>query len=147
MSKILQCVIGMKEQDKPSEKRTFVNPVGIGFVLVILFAVGITFFHNIKAPQSVMQGNNAIHKELQAIYDKIPTQSGKANFLKQSNNLAKKVDPELVDLDSQIITCDTNVDKIMSQNPSFGSSCVSGDGGTVSSTKGLYMGGQCCGGR
>src|SRR5258708_9484465 len=133
------------QADHLSKKRTFINPVGIGMILVILFAIGISFSHNIKTPQPATQTNNATHKELQAIYDKIPTQSGKADFMKQSYNLTKKVDPELVDLDSQIITCDSNVDGLMSNNPSYGSSCVAGNGGNLSDTKGLYMGGQCCG--
>ena len=85
-----------------------------------------------------------LHAQLQAVYDKIPTLPGKLNFLKQSNNLTKKVDPELVDLDSQIITCGASVDSLLSSSPSYAGSCVGG-AGTLSSTKGLYLGGQCCG--
>ena len=82
--------------------------------------------------------------ENQKIYESIPTQAGKNNFEKQSNNLTRKVDPKLVDLDSQIITCDANVDGLLSSSPSSGGSCVSPIRNTLGSVKGKYLGGQCC---
>ncbi len=80
----------------------------------------------------------------QAAYDKIPTAAGKANFVQQSASLTKPVDPELVDLDSQIISCAPNVDGLLSNNPTTGGSCAAGPT-TLASTTGLFMGGQCCG--
>ncbi len=114
----------------------------IGGVVIILIALVFSLV-KINAPKGQTATTTA-NKDLQAIYDKIPTQSGKNNFLKQSNNLTKKVDPELVDLDSQIITCGANVDGLLSQTPSFAGSCTAG-AGTVPSTKGMFLGGQCCG--
>ncbi len=114
-------------------------------VVLLLLVIGGLFFYQVNTKHLATQQTTSLHKELQAIYDKIPTQSGKSDFLKQSNNLTQKVDAELVDLDSQIITCDANVDGLVSSNPNVGSSCVSGQGAKLSSTKGLYMGGQCCG--
>lgn len=80
----------------------------------------------------------------QAIYNSIPTEAGKANFMKQSKNLTEQVDSELADLDSQIITCDANVDGIASGNGTFSGSCNAANGGTAQSVAGKYMGGQCC---
>ncbi len=78
-----------------------------------------------------------------AIYAKIPTEAGKNNFLTQSGNLMQPVDPELADLDSQIITCGANIDSLVSDAPSYSGSC-SGAGGPLVSTTGLFLGGQCC---
>ncbi|MHB1769879.1 MAG: hypothetical protein ACYCPH_02245 [Minisyncoccota bacterium] len=86
----------------------------------------------------------ALAKELLATKNSIPTESGKNAFLKQSYDLTKKVDPELVNLDSQIITCAPNVDSLLTASPSYGGSCT-GSGGTLASIQGKYMGGQCCG--
>jgi len=82
--------------------------------------------------------------EVAAEYAKIPTASGKALFLVQSENLTKRVEPTLADLDSQIITCSPSVDSLLTMHPSVGGSCVSG-GTNLPSTDGLYLGGQCCG--
>ncbi len=82
--------------------------------------------------------------EITAIYEKIPTASGKALFKVQSENLTKSVDPTLVDLDSQLITCNPNVDNLLAANPSVGGSCVAGET-ALSTTTGMYLGGQCCG--
>lgn len=117
-------------------------------VFVIISLIGFNIFLSrpkMNNPSPEASTSSPLHKQLQATYDKIPTQSGKNDFLKQSNNLTQKVDAELVDLDSQIITCDANVDGLLSTNPTFGSSCVAGNGGTLMNTKGLYLGGQCCG--
>lgn len=90
-------------------------------------------------------GNSNLQKQkLTQIYNKIPTQAGKNVFLRQSSNLTKEVDPELVDLDSQIISCDNNVNGLSSSNSTIGGSCLAG-ATTLSTTKGLYLGGQCCG--
>ena len=85
-----------------------------------------------------------LHQQLLAIENTIPTQAGKTDFEKQSNNLTQKVAPELVDLDSQIITCDPNVDSLLTSKPSSGGSCVATSGNTFSSIQGKYLGGQCC---
>ena len=82
--------------------------------------------------------------EIAAEYAKIPTESGKAAFMTQSNNLTTPVDSTLVDLDSQLITCSPNVDSLLSASPSVGGSCVAG-GTNLASTTGMYLGGQCCG--
>lgn len=107
------------------------------FIVILLFIGGYWYFSSHKNGESALASN-------QTIYDKIPTQAGKNNFLKQSNNLTQAVDPELIDLDSQIITCEANVDSVLSSPPSYGGSCV-GQGGILSSIQGKYMGGQCCG--
>ncbi len=119
---------------KPTKKWLFF--IGILCVSILLIII--------ISPQLKNTGSQQLHDQLQAIYNKIPTQSGKNNFLKQSSNLTKKVDPELVDLDSQIITCGATVDSLLSNAPSFAGSCTAG-AGTVPSTKGMYLGGQCCG--
>ncbi|MBU6501085.1 MAG: hypothetical protein KGJ89_03080 [Patescibacteria group bacterium] len=73
----------------------------------------------------------------------IPTQAGKNDFLKQSQNLTKDVNPELLDLDSQIITCGANLDALASGSQTYEGSCVAA-GGTLPNTTGKYLGGQCC---
>lgn len=89
-------------------------------------------------------GASKANAQLSATYNAIPTASGKAIFLEQSANLTKNVDPVLVDLDSQIITCSPNIDSVLSNTPFAGGSCVAGDS-TLATTTGLYLGGQCCG--
>ena len=84
------------------------------------------------------------HAELLATYNAIPTLSGKALFMEQSANLTKNVDPTITNLDSQIITCDPNVDSLMASAPMAGGSCV-GNETALATTTGLYLGGQCCG--
>ncbi len=120
--------------------------VQILFVLVFIgILVGVSMLLSNKSNFSQNPSvSSSLNKKLQAIYDKIPTLPGKLNYLKQSNNLTKKVDPELVDLDSQIITCGASVDRLLSSSPSYAGSCVGGEG-TLQTTKGLYLGGQCCG--
>lgn len=89
---------------------------------------------------------NPSNSKFLAIKNKIPTESGKTLFTLQSNNLTKEVDPELIDLDSQIISCDSNVDNLSSNNPSIGGSCLGGQ--TVfadKNMKGKFLGGECCG--
>lgn len=78
-------------------------------------------------------------------YQHIPTETGKALFKEQSKNLTQSVDPTLVDLDSQIITCNPNVDTLLSNTPIAGGSCVAKET-LLATTTGLYLGGQCCGG-
>ena len=114
------------------------------FVIFIGILIGANLIITNKQHLSSAIPVSLLHKKLQAIYNKIPTQSGKNNFLKQSNNLTKNVNPELVDLDSQIITCSASVDSLLSASPSYTGSCVGGQG-TLQSAKGLYLGGQCCG--
>src|SRR5581483_2297496 len=82
--------------------------------------------------------------EATAIYNAIPTDSGKAIFMQQSMSLTKNVDPTLADLDSQIISCNPSVDSLMSNAPVAGGSCV-GKETALATTTGLYLGGQCCG--
>ncbi len=79
-----------------------------------------------------------------AIYARIPTEAGKNDFMTQSAGMTKPIDPELADLDSQIITCGASVDSLMSATPSYQGSCVSPSGASLTSTTGLYLGGQCC---
>lgn len=90
--------------------------------------------------------NNAspFHVKLQAIYEKIPTSSGKANFLVQSHHLTQNVDPELIALDNQIITCSPTVDSLLSNHPRTGASCL-GEESILRTTKGMVLSGQCCG--
>ncbi len=112
----------------------------ISVVLALLIIGGALYGSVTKREPEI---SSPLHTELAEAYSRIPTDAGKANFLKQSNNLTKKVDPELVDLDSQIISCAPNVDSLLSLSPTTGGSCAAGPT-KLSSTNGLYMGGQCC---
>ena len=89
------------------------------------------------------QSAAGIGTALAATLDTIPTQAGKTAFLKQSANLTKEVDSELIDLDSQIITCNPDVDALLGSHPVAGGSCVAGPT-ELKSTDGLTLGGQCC---
>lgn len=111
----------------------------IAVVLALLLIGGAWY-----AGSSSNGGTNTAIAANQEIYDSIPTQAGKNNFRRQSDNLTKEVDPKLVELDSQIITCAPGMDNLLSPSPSYDMSCVAG-GGTLASTDGLYLGGQCCG--
>lgn len=113
--------------------------ISIALVLALLLIGGAWY-----AASSPSGGTNAVLAANQAIYDSIPTQAGKNNFRRQSDNLTREVDPKLVELDGQIITCAPGVDSLLSPSPSYDMSCVAG-GGTLASTDGLYLGGQCCG--
>lgn len=107
--------------------------------LVILAGAALAGFFIV----SFASDKSALHQQLLTIENTIPTDAGKHDFLKQSNNLTQKVDPELVDLDSQIISCGPSVDSLLSQTPTYGGSCV-GAGGALGSIRGMYLGGQCC---
>lgn len=114
----------------------FTIPV-IFFVLTVALGFFYSRFQSLEA-------NKEFTSNMQVTLDKIPTEAGKKNFLNQSNNLTTAVDPELIDLDSQIITCGASIDSLLSASPSFEGSCV-GAGGNISNIQGKYLGGQCCG--
>ena len=116
--------------------------------ILIFFSIGLLgllgyFVVSPSALLSLLGSPEALHAELVAIQEKIPTETGRNVFAVQSKNLTQKVDPELVDLDSQIISCDANVDNLMSTG-SIGGSCVGG-GTILPNAKGKFLGGQCCG--
>ena len=90
------------------------------------------------------QSGGSVSGKLAEAYQKIPTEAGKAIFKEQSNNLTQSVDPELADLDSQIITCSPSVDNLLSDTPVAGGSCVAKET-ALATTTGMYLGGQCCG--
>lgn len=116
--------------------------------IVILFILGLTTVlgYLVMFPSTLLflvGSPQALHAELLSIQQKIPTETGRNVFAVQSKNLTQKVDPELVDLDSQIISCDANVDNLISTG-TIGGSCVGGET-TLLNTKGIFLGGQCCG--
>lgn len=116
----------------------------ISAVAVITLGLGVlTISPGILQTMLQKFGGQPSSSELLSIQQSIPTQTGKNLFLVQSKNLTQKVDPELVDLDSQIIACDANVDNLMTTG-SIGGSCVGG-GTTLPTAKGKFLGGQCCG--
>ncbi len=116
---------------KVSSKNIYIG----AFVIVLAIFVAGFYFQSIKA--------HAPYRSAQVLDAEIPTKAGKNSFIKQSANLIKVVDPELVDLDSQIISCGASVDNLLSNTPTYENSCVA-QGGSLSSTKGMYLGGQCC---
>ncbi len=118
------------------EQKNLIPLTIVGIAILVALSVYSTR-NNSSSPTTALQ------RELLAIENTIPTQAGKNNFLKQSNNLTQKVDAELVDLDSQIISCAPNVDGVLSSPPTTGGSCTAGPT-TLKNIDGLYMGGQCC---
>lgn len=102
------------------------------------------FFLNFYEPSVSKPVPQNVDSNLLEIYNSIPTQTGKNIFLIQSKNLANPVDPELVDLDSQIISCGSSVDGLLTSSPTMDGSCT-GPGVNLESIKGKYLGGQCCG--
>ena len=92
----------------------------IGIVTVAIVIAGVFALSRAKPVDA------ALSKELSATYAKIPTAAGKANFMTQSENMTKAVDPTLADLDSQIVTCSPNVDGLMTDSPNTGGSCTAG---------------------
>ncbi len=71
---------------------------------LVLVAGGLGVLVSYTQLASSRNHSQALHDKLVAVENSIPSQAGKTNYLKQSDNLTKSVDPELVDLDSQIIT-------------------------------------------
>jgi hypothetical protein len=120
--------------NSPSKNKKMLPIAILGGSIAVASAIAFFTLHGSQG--SVLQADAAI-------YAKIPTEAGKSNFMAQSGNLMKPIDPELADLDSQIITCGASVDNLVSGNPSYSGSC-SGSGGSLASTTGLYLGGQCC---
>ncbi len=106
--------------------------------VAIVVAGAVIYFSTHGSKEAVLQADAAI-------YARIPTVAGQSNFMTQSGGLTKAVDPELADLDGWIITCGASVDGLMSAIPSYQGSCVSPSGGSLTSTTGLYLSGQCCG--
>ncbi len=91
-------------------------------------------------------GNPNAQDPIRAAYESIPTQAGKALYLAQSNGLSTPVDPELVDLDSQLISCSPSLDSLDGPDPSIGGSCVGpGEALTAAQAADGFLGGQCCG--
>jgi hypothetical protein len=110
---------------------------------ILSVATFAAFFVYSTHNSSTSMSASSLRQQLLAIENSIPTEAGKENFIKQSNNLTRSVDPELVDLDSQIISCAPSVDGLLTQNPTTGGSCVAGPT-ALKSTNGMYLGGQCC---
>ncbi len=123
------------ETNLQSRKKKVLPIAILGGSLALAGAIAFFTLHGSKG--AVLQADAAI-------YAAIPTGAGKGDFMAQSMDMTKPVDPELTNLDSQIITCSPSVDSLMSSAPSYQGSCVSPSGGSVSSTTGLYMSGQCC---
>ena len=109
--------------------------------IAVIYLVLINY-HGLSPSESISL-QHADGKMLE-IYDSIPTQTGKNIFMSQSKSLTKSVDPELVDLDSQIISCSASVDSLLASSPNIGGSCT-GPGVSLDSISGKYLGGQCCG--
>ena len=109
--------------------------VSVFIIVIALVVSGLLYFRKVQY-QNQLQVN-------QTIYERIPTQAGKNNFMKQSANLTKVVDSELVDLDSQVIMCGDNIDNLLSSAHMYDGSCVA-TGGSLSDIEGMYLGGQCC---
>jgi len=114
---------------------------GLSAVAIISLVFFIGYHTSAVSENSPTQTSDS---KLLEIYNSIPTQTGKNIFLAQSDKLTKPVDPELVDLDSQIISCSPNVDGLLTSSPNIGGSCT-GPSVSLSSTSGKYLGGQCCG--
>ncbi|MCL5435431.1 MAG: hypothetical protein M1405_03515 [Patescibacteria group bacterium] len=116
------------------------------FLLVLVVILGIIAY-NPRGFLKLLSGAGiylSLQDKLMAQQNNIPTQTGKNLFQIQSEKLTKKVDDELVDLDNQIISCDSNVDSLLSSAPSIGGSCT-GPAVNLDSVKGRFLGGQCCG--
>ncbi|TSA18975.1 MAG: hypothetical protein D4R72_00845 [Nitrosopumilales archaeon] len=112
-----------------------------------LSAVATVFFIFIAYHGPSVSESASLHpanSQLLGIYNSIPTKTGKNVFLVQSKNLTKSVDPELVDLDSQIISCSPNVNDLLTSSPNIGGSCT-GPSVHIDSIDGKYLSGQCCG--
>jgi hypothetical protein len=114
----------------------------LAIAVAIAVSAGAVLFY--RLPGGLSGSAEAQRSKLLAIESSIPTQAGKNAFREQSGNLTRAVDPELVDLDSQIITCQPDVDSLLTVRPGYGDSCVA-PGAALRTIKGLYMGGQCCG--
>lgn len=113
---------------------------GLSAVAIFLFVFLV--YHGPSISESV--STHPAGNPLLVTYNSIPTETGKNIFLVQSKNLTQSVDPELVDLDSQIISCSPNVDSLLTSSPSIGGSCR-GPSVHLDSISGKYLGGQCCG--
>lgn len=109
---------------------------------IVIVAVLVVGAYSLSKPGGSL-GVHTANAQITAIYNSIPTDAGKANFMKQSHNLSTAVDPRLTDLDKQIITCSPNIDNLMGSSPNTGGSCNAGPT-ALSTTTGMYLGGQCC---
>ncbi len=111
------------------------SSIPIGILAIAVLLAGALYL--------VMRHPSPARAANQKIYESIPTEAGKKNFLTQSANLSLAVDPELVDLDSQIASCDANMDG-MTNGSGMSGSCIDSGIIDLSKVKGKYMGGQCC---
>ena len=114
----------------------------IPLIILGIAILGVLFVYS-SPSRPTLPTADALRQKLLATENSIPTEAGKRNFLQQSANLTKAVDPELVDLDSQIITCGPSVDGLLSSTPTAQGSCIAPET-NLSSTNGMYLGGQCC---
>ena len=120
--------------ENPKHKKKLAIAIMVGGLIV---AAAIVSFVLHPSGGSVLEADAAI-------YQSIPTEAGKSDFTAQSNGLSKPVDAELTDFDKQVITCAPTVDSLLSASASYQGSCVSPTGGSLTSTTGLYLSGQCC---
>lgn len=116
----------------------------LSIIIILAFFVLSPIAPPIPMKKNPTSTSNSNYQKLLSIQKKIPTEAGKNLFLRQSKNLTMEVDPELIDLDSQIISCNPEVNGLFSRNPTIGGSCLAGPT-TLSTTRGMYLGGQCCG--
>ena len=112
-------------------------------LIIVGIAILVVLFVYSTSSRSSSPTADILRQKLLATENNIPTETGKRNFLKQSANLTKEVDPELVDLDSQIITCSPSVDELLSSMPKAEGSCIAPET-NLSNTKDMFLGGQCC---
>ncbi|NHI04508.1 hypothetical protein DYY67_2080 [Candidatus Nitrosotalea sp. TS] len=115
---------------------------GGSIAVIAVICIVLINYHGLSPSESVSLQH--ADSKLLEIYDSIPTQTGKNVFMNQSKGLTKSVDPELVDLDSQIISCSASVDSLLTSSPNIGGSCT-GPGVSLDNISGKYLGGQCCG--
>ena len=122
-------------------KRRVLNPalnnkkLLAGIALVVILVAVFTFF--------LLRPSEA--SEIKKAYAALPTQTAKNLFLKQSAGLTKPVDPELLDLDKQAISCSTDISGLSNSNPKIGGSCIGPASVFDLSASQLFLGGQCCG--
>ena len=111
------------------------------------FLLFLTFILAVGLVSAVFFYKTTNHKDtkLSKIYDSIPSEAGKNLFYKQSAGLTKDVDPELIDLDSQVISCSPDISGLFESNPNIGSSCIGPASVFAVPASQLFLGGQCCG--
>jgi len=111
-------------------------PLIVFSIIIALISIFYLFIYQNNYPDDISR------QEIQNIYNSL-SPTGKTLFYRQSNGLREAVDPKLIELDNQTITCGGIKVEQFSIGSNPGPSCVGPS--SIITLESPNLGGQCCG--